>query len=586
MAGPALVDKSGNSKLIEILSNWGINLYAGVNGGGVIHVAKHLEPFESLHQANDGVPRLFDIPEAIGGSIPVGYHVATGKMAAAISTTGGATWYGGIGAANAKAHDIPAAYIFALNSTEVVDRGPLQNMTASGMNSLAMIRGMFGKNCLVIDDFGGLEKILIKGQEVLHKSQPVAFVFYPNLLSKEVNGFEVPWTTKPRQVNQEDASMFLREFPEEIRGRRVVIYVGEEAARYKGIQELTTSLATLLRAPIVYSLNSSSAVAHNNPYAAGHIHLGFNDWTKQLWDSLSEKDIVLFLGFDPGEYEMNLGKIKADVWHFTNYTKPYDSRNNTYQHRVDGKYRQVRGDIALALEQLIPKLEKRVINRPKFFEIPADLNMREIEEPVPRYVDLVKFYKLYARLVQEGTFIVNDVCQGYKDMQYVIQRPIKGVMRFDPHRISTMGDSFGVGIGAKIGNSNLRPHIHVGDGGFKYFEGALVNAQNLGLTVWVIDNGGYHIVGKGLETVIPKVDRRRYHSDFPRSVDFVGVAKKHGWDAYRLDPKLAKMEEIIARSYSGSTRSMLVHMRVDRNIEIGQNPRLLGLRNQGVRNYL
>jgi len=37
--------KSGNAVLIDTLRRWGIRFFAGVNGGGVVHVAKHLEPY-------------------------------------------------------------------------------------------------------------------------------------------------------------------------------------------------------------------------------------------------------------------------------------------------------------------------------------------------------------------------------------------------------------------------------------------------------------------------------------------------------------------------------------------------------------
>ena len=585
MAGPTLVDGSGNSKLIEILSSWGVNLYAGVNGGGIIHVAKHIEPFDGLDQAYDGSPRLFDVPEAVGGNIPIGYYIATGKIAASISTTGGATLYGAIGLANAKAHDIPAIYIYALNSTETFGQGPLQDMTQGGMNSIAMVHGMIGDNCLVIDEIGGLEKKLLRAQEILHQSKPVALMFHPNILKEEVNGFEIPWVEKKRQINYDALGTFIRNFPQEIQGRKVIIYAGEEAARYKGIINLTTSLSTLLKAPIVYSMNSSSSVAHDNPNAAGHMHLGFNDWTKALWDSINQRDVVIFLGFDPGEYEMNLGNIKADVWHFTNYTNPYGAKGDSFQHRVEGKYRQVRGDISLSLGYSIPKLEERIRDRPNFFEIPSNLNTRRIEEPANGKVDLVKFYERFRQQVKERTFVINDVCQGYKDFQYVTQRPIPGVRVWQPHRVSTMGDAFGVGIGIKIGNPDLYPQIFAGDGCFKYFSGALVNAQNLGLTVWVIDNEKYHIVGEGLKVVMPKVEERRYHSKL-KPVDFVKVAEAHGWDAYDLRPDLENLEEIMTRIYSGSLKSVLVRIPVDGTVTIGQNPRLLGLRKHGGTTYL
>ena len=71
-----------------------------------------------------------------------------------------------------------------------------------------------------------------------------------------------------------------------------------------------------------------------------------------------------------------------------------------------------------------------------------------------------------------------------------------------------------------------------------------------------------------------------------KRVDFGKVAEAHDWEFRRLGPNLSNLREIIERSYSGSTKSMLVHMRVDKNIEIGQNPRLLGLRATGDKTYL
>ena len=605
MASPSLRDSSGHSRFIEHLSSvFDIELLIGVNGGGVIHTAKYAEPYDGLHQAHDGVIRLLDMPEAVASNAVLGYNLSSknGK-AAGLFTTGGATVYALLGPANAKAHNRPAVYIFALNSTQTIDLSPLQDMTAAGMNSAEMVRALLHENCLVIKRKGDLEKKLEEAQKILNKSQPVAFMFHPDVLSHEFGDLYVPRIEKTREVNKKDLGVFVRDFPIDIEGRRVVIVAGEEAAieatKYPEIKGYITDFASLLKAPVIYHQNSASAVSHNNPYAGGHIHLGFNDWTKQVWDSLTKRDVVIFLGFDPGEYELNLGKVKADVWHFTNLSNPYGakrswldamlSKDSNFRHRVEGRYRRVKGDMALALEYVIPELKKRIRDRPNFFEIPENLNTREIEEPGPEYVDLAKFYREYAKLVRKGTFVVNDVRQAYKDSQYIMQRPIEGFIRWEPQHVSTMGDAFGVGVGVKLGNPKLFPHIFIGDGGFRYIAGALENAQNLGVTVMVIDNRGYHIVGEGLREVMPKVDPRRYHSDLPpdrQPVDFVGVAKAYGWDAYTLDPKRDNLEEIMERSYSGSTKSMLVSIRVDRRIIIGQNPRLLGLRAHGVQTYL
>ena len=57
--GPAPLERtSGNFWLIETLRRWGVTSYAGVNGGGLIHVAKHLEPLSDLSEATDGAANV------------------------------------------------------------------------------------------------------------------------------------------------------------------------------------------------------------------------------------------------------------------------------------------------------------------------------------------------------------------------------------------------------------------------------------------------------------------------------------------------------------------------------------------------
>src|SRR5207302_10606619 len=49
-SGPSVVaeTKIGNAVLIEQLRRRGVRFFAGVNGGGVVHVAKHMEPYTEL----------------------------------------------------------------------------------------------------------------------------------------------------------------------------------------------------------------------------------------------------------------------------------------------------------------------------------------------------------------------------------------------------------------------------------------------------------------------------------------------------------------------------------------------------------
>src|SRR2546429_9923247 len=86
--GPAPLERSsGNFWLIETLRRWGITAYAGVNGGGLIHVAKHLEPLSDLSQATDGAPRMLTMGEYVAGFLPLGYYPASGRIRRLIPTT-------------------------------------------------------------------------------------------------------------------------------------------------------------------------------------------------------------------------------------------------------------------------------------------------------------------------------------------------------------------------------------------------------------------------------------------------------------------------------------------------------------------
>lgn len=97
--------------LIDTLKSWGITLYTGVTGGGVIHYLKYLD---TLHDTSSGKPEFFTFGEYNAGFVPLGYYLASGKIAAAVATTGAATKLLACGLSDAKLHDIPAVYIVPL----------------------------------------------------------------------------------------------------------------------------------------------------------------------------------------------------------------------------------------------------------------------------------------------------------------------------------------------------------------------------------------------------------------------------------------------------------------------------------------
>ncbi len=573
----ALEQTSGNFALIDTLRKWGIIQYAGVNGGGLIHVAKHLEPFTDLEQAADGVPRLLTMSEYVAGFIPLGYYLASGRIAGCLTTTGAATKLGSSGITDAKLHNIPAVYVIALNSTLSIGMAPLQDVSVHGMNIIPQLQAELGEGCIVVDDIDKLQDQLQRGQRILLESKPIAIAFHPDILSKTAD-VDVPKRARSTGFRREDVDAFLDAFPRQAQNRRVVIYVGAEAARYDGITRLTTQLSEVLQAPTVWSVNGANAVASDNPYGFGYISFGGNDEAMKLWRSLNRDDVVITLGFDPGEYSLNLGKIPAGiVWHFTALKEPYGHRDGAFRHRVAEDYRVVQGDMDCLLQEVIPRLRSSGIDPRPAVELPDTLNSRVIARDVrDGCVDLVAFYEALHQRWRPSSIGFDDVCVAYKDRQYVTQRPHPNVPFHTTHDGSAMGGAFGLGVGARLADPGRHTFVFSGDGCWRLFGGALAEAANLDLRVFIINNGTYAIVDKGLEVVIPEVDKRRYHGKLPM-IDFVAAAKAHGWEGFRLKPDLSNLDTIMDACYTPARKSTLIDVPVDPEQVVGLNPRLLNL---------
>jgi acetolactate synthase I/II/III large subunit len=237
----------------------------------------------------------------------------------------------------------------------------------------------------------------------------------------------------------------------------------------------------------------------------------------------------------------------------------------------------VRGDIDLTLGAVLPRLAVWGGGRRPEVDRPERLNSRHISREVrPDAVDFIAFYEKLNESWRPSSIGFDDVCIAYKDRQYVTQRPHPYIPFHTTHDGSAMGGGFGLGVGAKMAYPDLHTFVFTGDGCYRLFGGALADAANLDLRVFVINNGVYGIVDKGLEVVIPEVDKRRYHSTLP-SIDFVRAAKAHGWAGYRVKPDLCNLGEIIDACYETEGRSIMVDVPVDADQVIGLNPRLSNL---------
>jgi acetolactate synthase-1/2/3 large subunit len=447
------------------------------------------------------------------------------------------------------------------------------------MNIVAQLEAELGDVCIVIDEIEQLSQKLDRVRTLLGQSKPVAIAFHPDVLSRPAR-ISLPRHDGQAGTDRGRVETFSRELASCTAGRRVIIFVGSEAARCAGIQPLTTALSTRLGAPTVWSVNGANAVASDNPYGFGYMAFGGNDRALALWRGIGPGDVVIALGLDPGEYTLDLEPIAAgDVFHLTSIPDAYGSERGGFGHRVSGRYHQLRGDIACLVREILSHLpDLPTSSEPA--HAPHDLNTR----PSPREVragcvDLVAFYEAMTTLWRPGSIGFDDVCMAYKDRQYITQRPHRNIRFYALQDGSAMGAAFGLGLGAKLANPNLHTFVFSGDGCFRLFGGGLADAAGLGLRLFILNNGNYAIVETGLRVILPDVETRRYHGRIPR-IDFALAALAHGWKPFRVEPDLRNLPEIMDACYTAGDQSVLVDIPVDGDQDIGVNPRVYNLKHQ------
>src|SRR5260370_8182841 len=105
----------------------------------------------------------------------------------------------------------------------------------------------------------------------------------------------------------------------------------------------------------------------------------------KLWRSVGPDDCVITLGFDPGEYSLNLATIPAgQVWNFTGWTEQYGHIAGEFRHRVRGNYDVVHGDLDAVLREVIPQLSNRGLGRRPPIDVPERLNTPHLPPAGPR----------------------------------------------------------------------------------------------------------------------------------------------------------------------------------------------------------
>lgn len=561
--------------IIATLRNWGIRLYAGVNGGGVIHLLKYLDPLDEVDTA---APSFLTIGEYTAGFVPLGYYLGSGRIAASVATTGAATKLICCGLSDAKLHDIPAVYIVPVSNGSTAGFSPLQDTTEFGSNMVMQLRAELPESVFLLDSRASLHEQLSLAKEQLDRSKPVVLVLDNEGLSiSQMDSDLLPVIPDIRVRENHSTEAFLATFRRETEGKRVVLLVGEEMARYQHAADLTTRLSETLGAATIWSINGANAVSRDNPYGYGYISFGGNDRAISLYNSLGEHDVLLVIGACPDEYTVNFKKISASAtFHFSNIPQAYGLVGNSLQHVVEGRYYQMNAPLDWLLQTLADTAAELPFANIPVEKAPRDLNDLPFAHAGGEYADMATLYQRLDRWWPEGSVGIDDTCLAYKDRQYVTQRPNNNIRFFSLYRGSAMGGAFGVTIGAKLANPGRQVFLFTGDGCFRLFSGSLGEVSNLGLVVFLLNNETFGIVEQGLRKVLPDVRTAYYHSKLG-VVDYCAIARANNWDAIRLAPDLGNLDEVLGRIDAGPARSLLIEVPVDPNQVLGKNPRLKNL---------
>ncbi|MCP3060360.1 thiamine pyrophosphate-dependent enzyme [Myxococcus sp. K38C18041901] len=567
---------SGYDVLLSALRAWGVKIYTGVTGGGLVHFLQNLEAHPGRLEARDteAPPSFFTLGEYAAGFVPLGSYFATGEVGCCLATTGAATKLLTCALSDAKMHDLPAVFLVPIASTKSQGLCPVQDTSPMGINVVAQLEAELPGGVFMLDQPTDIISQLRRAQHRLQQSKPIVLVIEPTFLKlstgEETCDFSPP---HPPESKPEQLRSFVRTFHAAAEGRRVVILAGEELARFPQAPKLTTRLCEQLGAPIVWSLNGVNGVERQNPWGHGYISFGGNDAAMEVWKSLGEDDVLLVLGACPDEFTVNLQPYAAGkTFVLTSIEEAFGQIDGSFAHRARHEFHQWVTPLDSALRALIEHLEHHPPRTRRSEPAPASLNHTPRSPPRPGFVDMRQFYTRLDELWAPGTLGFYDACIAYKDRPYVTQRPHPNARFFAPYRSSAMGNVLGVCVGAKFSSPDSHIVGLTGDGCFRLFAGCMSEASQLDLLVFVLDNSSFGLVEQGLPIVIPGLPATRRHTQLT-PMDFGDIARGCGWVGFDLKPDLTNLDAILDLHRARAGQSILVTLPVDTEQIIGLNPR-------------
>lgn len=570
----------GDHPLHLLLQDLDITFYAGVTGGGVIHLLKHIPVFQGIDQQSSS---FLSIGEYIAGFVPLGYFLASGKLACGLATTGAATKLLACGLSDAKLHNIPSVYILPDTDSATNFPGVLQDSSAFGNHIIGQLKAELPDAVFILDQNFSFAKNFLKIKSLLIKGSPIVF-----MLTKDTVKLRYPASSIMAEkeslrklcdstVFQQKVYDFILKFKESVQDKRLIIMVGEEMSRCPNAKMFTTLLSESLQAETIWSINGANSVNRHNPYGYGHIAFGGNDLALDIYQSIKQEDVVLLLGLCPDEYTTNLQKLPASSLFYVSYAPDlYGLIDNRMPHFATQDFHQIQGCLEYIMTELVSDIQKGGYNNIPSAIAAQNLNYGELPAARMGYVDMIEFYQAMDIYWPENSMAFKDVCMAYKDHQYVIPRPNDNIDFYSLYRGSAMGGVFGAAIGAKVAAPDKNIFCLTGDGCFRLFAGSLGEAASLGIVVFLLNNGTLGIVSQGLRQILPSYGEEAYHASV-KPMDYCAIAEAFGWKAFKINNDLSNLPKVLKQISPEMKQSIFVELNVDPDQVLGANPRLKNL---------
>ncbi|MCH9770291.1 MAG: hypothetical protein K0U12_05370 [Gammaproteobacteria bacterium] len=558
----------GNLALLKYLREIGITQFYGVNGGGVIHILKYLDP-----------NYIFNLVEYLAGFAPLGHFLVKNELAACIVTTGAAEKLAGCGASDARFYNIPAVYILPLNNHRDCDKSPLQDVSAMGMHMYKQYKTEFGDAVILIERVEDIYPAMVKVLDLCEAYRPAFLFFYPDLLSKPAK-YKPLKKLKFKRLMAKNHLELVTILNSRSQSSNVILFICREATITRVRPKVIADFVFKVGAKVIYSVNGSRGASQTRDNNFGHLLFGGNEASINMWKTIKPTDIVISLGLDIEEYVLNLEPVPLCKFYcLTNLSAAYGQHDNQYKHRVAGEYYQLSGDIELTLQKITSKLSQNAL-------------AVEIQEPIEdiscrqdfnfqcrkKYVDIRLFYQSIDLLWRPNSFGFDDICTAYRDRQAVLNQPNSNITFFTLSQGSAMGSAFGLGVGAAISDPHKKCFVFSGDGCSRYFIGNLSETSNIGLVVFIFSNEVYGIVKSVLSKIMPDIDSDHYHDQIA-PINYQLLCQSMGWSYKRLSPDLSNLTSIMERCYQTLNKSLLIEIPCDPNQSIGKNNREQNLYN-------